>query len=132
MKFLVVEDDALSRKLMIAILEPYGQVDCGEDGEDGWQKFQEAARENSPYDLVCLDLMMPKMDGISILKNSRSVEKSEGYGKKAAKIIAISGLGDKKNIAGALENGCEAFLPKPIILDEFLEKLRELGLIKEE
>ena len=74
MRILIVEDDLASRKIMLKILSKYGECDVTVDGLEAVDAFMLAQKENKPYDLVCLDIMMPKLDGVKVLKVIRSLE----------------------------------------------------------
>jgi hypothetical protein len=59
---LVVEDELTSRELLKVILEPYGTIQTVADGIEAMKAFN-LALAKQPYDLICLDIMLPKMDG---------------------------------------------------------------------
>ena len=79
MRILIVEDDLASRKIMLKILSKYGECDVTVDGLEAVDAFMLAQKENKPYDLVCLDIMMPKLDGVNVLKVIRSLEDKKNY-----------------------------------------------------
>lgn len=61
-KILIIEDDPSTRKIYSQVLVGLGQIDTAEDGEEGLEKAKEGG-----YDLILLDVMMPKLDGIAFL-----------------------------------------------------------------
>ena len=63
MKILIVEDDFASRKFMMDYMSKYGECDGTVDGSEAVEAFMMAREDDEPYDLVCLDIMMPSMDG---------------------------------------------------------------------
>ena len=63
MRFLIVEDDFGSRRLMQMLLQPYGQCDVVVDGREAIDAFLLAWEDNQPYDAIFLDIMMPVVDG---------------------------------------------------------------------
>ena len=63
MKTLIVEDEPTSRLLLQAILSGYGDCDIATDGEEAVEAFRSALEQGVPYNLVCMDIMMPKLDG---------------------------------------------------------------------
>lgn len=97
MRVLIVEDDFTSRLMIQKILQPYGEVHIAVDGDEALEAFQLAWQEQAPYELICLDIMLPKMDGQEVLKQIRNLESQRGIGgRDSVKIIMISALSDKK------------------------------------
>lgn len=132
MKTLIVEDDFMSRRLLQKILSPYGSCDIAVDGKESVEAFRLALEENQPYDLICLDIMMPKMDGQEVLREIRKIEVEKSiHGLRGAKIIMTTALGDKGNIMKAFKEQCEAYLVKPIDRKKLLKEIRNLGLLEQ-
>ncbi len=131
MKALVVEDDFISRTMLQEILAPYGTCHVAANGHECMAAFQQALGRGEPYDLICLDIMMPEMDGQTALKELRQMEQTSGIGgSNLAKVIMVTALSDAKNIMHSFMKGtCQAYLTKPVNADELIEKCRELGLI---
>lgn len=130
MKTLVLEDDYVSSALLKAILSPYGTVDIADNGREGLDMFEKALTEGDPYDFLCLDIMVPNMDGQEVLIEIRHLEEDrEIYGQDAAKIIMTTALGDFENIKQAFREQCEDYLIKPLDKDVLLKKIKDLGLI---
>ena len=75
MRILIAEDDFASRKAILKFLSAYGECDVTVDGMEAIDAFMMAIEEDDPYDLVCLDVMMPVMDGYQALKNIRDIER---------------------------------------------------------
>jgi two-component system chemotaxis response regulator CheY len=131
MKSLVVEDDKVSRTLLQKLLSLQGEADAAEDGNAGIKAFRKALDEKAPYDLVCLDIMMPGMDGHGVLRMIRVMEKSQGIKEEdASTIIMTTALADRKNVVDAGEH-CNAYLIKPVHREKLNAKLKELGLLEE-
>ncbi len=130
MKFLIVDDDFDSRKLLQKILHPYGYVDIAVDGEEGVEAFRAACKEGEPYDLVCLDILMPNLDGQEALREIREVEKELlGNDGPYAKVIMISGLDDNREVHDAFFLGdATAYIVKPIRKQLLLDEIAKLGL----
>ncbi len=78
MKILVAEDDPISRNLIEKMLSGYGTCTATENGADALAAFNTALQEGEPYQLVCLDIMMPGMDGLECLKAIRASETARG------------------------------------------------------
>ena len=129
MKMLVVEDDFGSRRMMQKLLEPYGDVDVVVDGEEAVDAFKLAWEESRPYDIIFMDIMMPKMDGHEALKRLRELEREMGV-KPAneAKVIMTSVLEDPKNVIEAYYGGsATSYLIKPIDREKLEDELERLG-----
>ena len=80
MKTLIVEDEFTSRRLLQKILAAYGECDIAIHGKEALEAFRLARDEREPYDLICLDIMMPEMDGQETLKMIRKTEEEMGIG----------------------------------------------------
>jgi two-component system, chemotaxis family, chemotaxis protein CheY len=129
-RILIVEDEFGSRKLMQKFLSPYGVCDLAVDGEEAVEAFTLAMKEEEPYDLICLDIMMPKKDGQTVLKEIREIEERHNInGLDGVKIIMTTALNDPKNILEAFKSQCEAYIPKPISKQKLLEEMRALDLL---
>lgn len=130
MKTLIVEDDFASRKFMLKFLQKYGECDITVDGKEAIEAFRMAFEEGTPYDLICLDIMMPEKDGYQVLREIREFEKERKLPEeKQSKVIMTTALTEGRNVTKAFELGCVAYAGKPIDQDKFENQLRKLGLI---
>lgn len=130
MKILIAEDDFASRKFMLRFLSKYGDCDITVDGMEAVDAFLMALEADEGYDLVCLDIMMPALDGYQALKAMRDIEKDKGVPEeKAAKIIMTTALNEGRNVTKAFELGCVAYAGKPIDQEKFENVLKKLDLI---
>lgn len=130
MRILLAEDDYVTRKAMDSFLSKYGECDVTVDGMEAVDAFLLALEEGEPYDLVCLDIMMPVMDGYQALMGIRNLEKERGItGDKAVKVIMTTALNEEKNVKMAFELGCTIYSGKPIDQVRFEQALKKLGLI---
>ena len=126
MKALIVEDDFSSRILLQELLAPYGQCHIAVNGREAVSAYHIALDAGQPYDLVCLDIIMPEMDGHAALKEMRAMEELERIDSThGAKIIMTTALGDVKNVAAAYKAMCDGYLVKPV------DKAKLLGLLDE-
>ena len=87
MKSLLVEDEFTSRVILQKILLEHGQCDVAVNGKEAVFAFKTALNEGSPYDVICMDIMMPEMDGREALKQIRDIEKESGI--KAVREVKI-------------------------------------------
>lgn len=130
MRILLAEDDFLTRKFMANFLSRYGECDVTVDGMEAVDAFMMAIEEGEPYDLVCLDVMMPVMDGYQALAGIRNIEKEHGIADEdGVKIIMATALNDEKNVKMAFDLGCTIYSGKPIDEERFEHALEKLGLI---
>ena len=103
-RVLVVDDDALNRRLLTASLEREGHSATAV--ENGGSAL--IALAGSPFDLVLLDILMPGLDGIEVLERMK-----HDPDLLHIPVIMISGVEDTESIARCIEAGAEDFLPKP-------------------
>lgn len=131
MRILIAEDDLASRRYLLKILEPYGQCDFTVNGIETLDAYLLALDEESPYNLMLLDIMMPKADGMKVLKNIRLIEKQNGIeDMKKVKIIMTTALNDNETIESSYNCGCDAYAAKPIDGENLIDSIKKLGLLK--
>jgi two-component system chemotaxis response regulator CheY len=131
LNILIAEDDFVSRTVINEILSPFGTCDLAADGREASEAFAEALRLNRPYDLVCLDIMMPLLDGTQVLAEMRRAEEKKGlFGKERSKIIMTTALDNIDQVFTAFRLQCDAYLIKPISKSKVLNQLRKLRLIE--
>jgi len=127
MKILIVEDDLSSRKFLYKFMSNYGDCDITVDGMEGLDAYLMALDEGEHYDLICLDIMMPKVDGVKVLKTIREMEKQRGIeSERRVKIIMTTALNDVDLVKNSFDSGCEVYANKPIDikkLENVMEKL---------
>ncbi|OIW07029.1 hypothetical protein TanjilG_02663 [Lupinus angustifolius] len=125
-RFLVVEDNALLRKLALATLFPLGvTIEQCENGEQAVQLFEEGLARRDlpypPYDYILMDCEMPVMDGFEATRQIREMERPYGF---HIPIIALTAHTD--NVA--TEDGMDFHLVKPIKRQHLLEAIRYIQL----
>lgn len=130
MRILIAEDDLVSRRFLSKFLSKYGECDTVFDGLEAIDAFMISMREKLPYDLICLDVMMPKIDGVKVLKAIRELENQKGIlPESRVKIIMVTALGEVELVKKAFDYGCEAYASKPIDVNKLDEVIKKLGLI---
>lgn len=131
MKTLIAEDDFISRLVLQKMLLPFGHCDVVVNGKEAVEAFKIAVAEKSPYDLICLDIMMPEMDGNEALKLIREKEKEAGISPRdEVKILMITALDTPKDVVEAYyKGGCTSYLVKPINKIKISNALKDLNLI---
>ena len=131
-RVLIVEDGVINRKLLESMLREISLCDVAVDGQAGFDAFLAALNDEKPYDLIFLDIMMPRMDGQEVLEKVRAEETSRDIlGSDGVKVVMTTALKDSKNVLGAFRQGCEGYLVKPIEKSALLDKMRELNLLFE-
>lgn len=127
MKILLAEDDFASRKFMGKYLAKYGECDITVDGKEAVEAFIMAWEDEEPYDLLCLDVMMPVMDGFQVLDEIRQIEEAKKIpSDKQVKIIMTTALNEERNVKKAFNLDCTAYIGKPIDTEKFDVLLRKL------
>lgn len=132
MRILIAEDDLVSRKFLFKYLSQYGDCDLVVDGLEALDAFLISVKENNRYDLICLDIMMPKVDGVKVLKHIRDLEIQKGIlPEKRSKVIMTTALAETQYVQNAFEIGCDAYAAKPIDTAKLTEVLHNLGLVEQ-
>lgn len=130
MRVLIIEDDKANQYILEQFLKPFGVVSVAGDGEQGLELFRKAIDSQQPYDLICLDIMMPGIDGVEVLRRIRQEETDRDLlGADGVKVIMITAVADKGTVVGAFRDGCEAYLIKPLNRDDLIRNLKTLKLI---
>ncbi len=115
MRILLVEDDeSVAAVLMKALTSQHYLVDLATDGEAGWE-----LAEAFEYDLILLDLMLPKLDGISFCRQRRALC-------DRTPILLLTAQDDRINKVTGLDAGADDYVVKPYDLDELLARIRAL------
>ncbi len=130
MKTLIVEDDFTSRLLLQELLKGFGPTHLAVDGREAVDAFRRAQEANQPYTLICLDIMLPEMDGQTALREMRQLEEDNNiFSSDGAKVIMITALDHPKDVIAAFSGLCDAYLVKPIDKAKLLAHLRTMHLI---
>jgi len=131
MKTLIVEDDFTSRLVLQTFLSRYGECHIAVNGREAVEAFRSALQSGHRYDLVCMDIMMPEMDGRETVKQVRALEQERGIlSTSGAKIIMTTVVDDIKDVARCFEELCDAYLLKPINLAELLKQVESYHLVQ--
>lgn len=131
MRILIAEDDQTSRKFLAQVLAQYGECDLTVDGLEALDAFLLSLQEKRPYGVVCLDIMMPKVDGVKALQTIRQLEQGQGGDVKAtAKVIMISALEEPHFVQTAFDLGCNVYLAKPLTVNELEDAMEKIGIKK--
>jgi two-component system, chemotaxis family, chemotaxis protein CheY len=130
---LIIEDDKNTRFILSKWLNERGDCECLENGKEGFEKFVSMRDTNKPYDLVLLDINMPEMNGLEVLKGIRDYEEGMGIDVgKGAKVIMVTSENNSKKVMEAFEKNCDGYLTKPLAKKKMTSLLEELNLIPSE
>jgi DNA-binding response OmpR family regulator len=114
---LVVDDDPVIQKLLTVNFEMEGyRVITAGDGEDGLQRIAEVRP-----DIVLLDVMMPRMDGVEVVRRLKSDDSTSGI-----PVILLSAKAQATDISGGLDAGADDYITKPFDPLELLDKVAAL------
>lgn len=128
MKILVVDDEIVSRKKMQKIMASFGDCETVETGKEALSSFSRAWEMGIPFDMISLDIAMPDMDGIQVLKHIRLMEKEKEIPKpKQVKIMMVTSHTDKDTVVESMKSGCNNYIVKPFDKDRVAQKLQSLG-----
>ncbi len=116
MKILIAEDETVSRRLLQSFLTQWGhEVVQASDGDEAWRLF-----ERDDFPIVISDWMMPKVDGLELIRRIRAQERT-----KFVYTILLTGRSDTRDIVVGMEAGADDFVSKPFDYDELRVRLRE-------
>lgn len=108
-KVLVVEDNLVNQKLLQKILESLNlEVVCVATGEEGWALLSQPTH----YDIIFLDMHLPKMDGFELARKVRLFKGDE------TKIVAVTAMAMSGDREKAIDAGCDDYISKPIFIEE--------------
>ncbi len=115
MRILLVEDDARILRNVRTALEHAGYaVDCVGDGEEAWFRG-----DTEEYDLAVLDLGLPKMDGLAVLKKWRA--SGRGF-----PVLILTARGAWAERVEGIDSGADDYIAKPFVMEELLARVRAL------
>jgi two-component system chemotaxis response regulator CheY len=130
MRTLIVEDDVTSRLLLQSLLSPYGECHIAVNGWEAVAAFRAAQESGQAYDLICMDIMMPEMDGQTAVTEILALEEARGkLSTSGVKIIMTTALDDVKNVVESFTASCDAYSFKPIDKEKLLAQVRGLRLV---
>lgn len=130
MKSLIVQTDPASRSSIRKCLEKCGECELAVNGSAAIDAFLQALKNEEPYQLVCLDVTAPKVDGIKALKAIRGLEKQFGVAlEKCARVMMTATSDEARLIWMDFDYGCEIYVVKPINTQKIIEALERLELI---
>jgi putative two-component system response regulator len=120
-KILIVDDDQLNRKLMLAMLSPLGhEIHVAHDGEEALELVHRVGP-----DLILLDVMMPNVDGYQVLERIKGDTRT-----REVPVIMLTALTDTESRIRAFDLGADDFISKPPERTEVIARVRSLLRVK--
>ena len=128
MKSMIVDDELMSRMMLTAIIGLHGECKQAASGAEAVAYFSEALDAGSPYDLVCLDLEMPGMNGLEALGRIRETVRARGACPPFKVFIMTGGNHADDLDQGLLGGEFDRYFLKPYNREVILRTLDEYGL----
>lgn len=114
MRFMIIDDELISRTKLLETLKPYGTCTEFDNGTAAIEHFKKCLDNNEQLDLITLDLVMPVKDGVEVLHELRQIEEERNINSnRQTKIIIVSSSEDQEQLSKAAEEGCDDFISKP-------------------
>jgi two-component system chemotaxis response regulator CheY len=130
-RMLAVDDDLSSRLLLKSFLSRYGECDVAANGREAVEAFRSRAERRQPYDLICMDITMPELDGREAVRQLRALEEADCISPaRGVKIIIMTTIEDMKEMIGCFQDFSDAYLIKPINLVNLLRHLKACQLVR--
>ncbi|MBF0328632.1 MAG: response regulator [Nitrospirae bacterium] len=132
MRILIVDDDLVARTVLEGIMSKYGECVLSVEGKESVELFETALKENNPYHLILMDIMMPVMNGIDAMKEIRKIEDEKNISEdKKTKVIMVTALADPQIVIESYyRGGADSYIVKPIHKKQLLDEVLKLGLIE--
>jgi two-component system chemotaxis response regulator CheY len=130
LRILLAEDDFASRFLLQTFLSGYGECHVAVNGKEAVEACRLVLESGQKYDLICMDIMMPEMDGREAVRQVRAMEQAQGISSTyGAKIIMTTAVQDIKEVIRCFQELCDSYLMKPVDLDQLLSQMKAYELI---
>lgn len=131
LRILLAEDDFACRLLLQTFLSRYGECHVAVNGTEAVEAFRAAMEHKQPYELICMDIMMPEMDGREAVGRIRAIEEASGIlSTCGVKVIMTTTVEDVKEVISCFQELCDAYLMKPIDLADLLNQMKRFQLIR--
>ena len=129
MKFLVVEDEPISAKVLQALLSEYAECTWAKNGQEAYDHYCDAYEAGENFDIIFMDIMMPEVGGQEALAAIREFEGENGVDlSSGVKVVMTTTLEDAQNIYEAHSNGCVDYLVKPVQRKNLTKCLKKIGI----
>jgi two-component system chemotaxis response regulator CheY len=130
LRILLAEDDLSCRLVLQTFLSRYGECHVAVNGTEAVEAFRAAMEQGRAYDLICMDILMPEMNGREAVRLIRAMEEARGIlSTSGAKIIMTTTVEDAKEVILCFQELCDAYLMKPIDLTELIGQMKRYQLV---
>ena len=126
MDVLVVDDSPIIRRVLQLVVQSFGNCEVVQNGQQALDSVGLRLAEAKPYDIICLDLCLPDLGGLDVLREIRNLEAKCGE-QVRARIIIISASDELETIRATRQNGADAYLMKPIDKQQLVNAFTALG-----
>lgn len=129
MKILIVDDDFVSRALLMNTIKDFGYVDIAVSAEEAITAFNSSHEAADPYDLILLDRVMPEKYGDIVLNHIRDYEEEKALKSfELTKVIMVTALKKPEQVFTSFREQCEGYIIKPISRDKVIETIEHCGI----
>ena len=131
MKCLIVDDEIMTRIMLKEMLSPEFECDMAVNGEEAFKAYCLSYERKQPYDLICMDVVMPECNGQEALRRIREMEWVWGVpSHQEVKVIMTTSIDDPKTVFESFnKGGAASYLVKPISKSDLMRELRIIGLV---
>lgn len=131
MRILVADDDFVNRRFLEKFFSEYGDVVAVDNGMSAVDEAVHALENRQAFDLICLDIMMTRLDGYKTLEAIREAEnKYSVTNDNRSKVMMVSALDEVALDDAQVCNDYDAYICKPIVVDKFVKLISKLGFDK--
>ncbi|MCG8632376.1 MAG: HDOD domain-containing protein [Desulfobacterales bacterium] len=128
MKILVVDDENISRKILVSKMKALGTCVAVDNSKKALAEMELADNKEDPFDIITLDVSMPGMDGRQMLKHIRTREiKNKVPKEERVKILMVTARMNMNTIKSCIKMGCNGYLTKPVSRFQLLQNLGKMG-----
>ena len=133
MKILIVDDIAVNTRIMVHLLSEYAECHIANSGYQALCKVAESLEQSGPFDLICMDIMMPGMNGIQSIEKIRELETKQKYKNlKPTKILMVTTIKEDASVIKSIKAGCDGYILKPVDKYALVDQLHKLGILSGE
>jgi putative nucleotidyltransferase with HDIG domain len=128
MKILIVDDETISRTILLSKMTDMGTCVAVDNAKEALAEIDKAKAQEHPFDVITLDVSMPVMGGQELLEHIRKQEEKDKIPKnERVKIIMITARMNLGTIKACIKQGCNGYLTKPVSQVQLIQSLSQLG-----